>query len=84
MTGRYQEIYDRSIADKEGFWAEAAESLSWYKKWDRVLDDSNAPFYRWFEGGMVNTCFNALDRHIENGRGEQAALIYDSPVTDTV
>tara|TARA_R110001583_G_scaffold79494_1_gene214698 strand:- start:14451 stop:16352 length:1902 start_codon:yes stop_codon:yes gene_type:complete len=84
MTGRYQEIYDRSISDKEGFWAEAAENLSWYKKWDRVLDDSNAPLYRWFTGGQVNTCFNALDRHIENGRGEQAALIYDSPVTDRV
>jgi propionyl-CoA synthetase len=84
MTGRYQEIYDRSITDREGFWAEAAENLVWYRKWDRVLDDSNAPFYRWFEGGMVNTCFNALDRHIENGRGEQAALIYDSPVTNTI
>ncbi|WP_303047746.1 propionyl-CoA synthetase [Thalassospira sp. HF15] len=84
MTGRYQEIYERSIADKEGFWAEAAENISWYKKWDRVLDDSNAPFYRWFSGGKVNTCYNALDRHIEDGRGDQPALIYDSPVTNTV
>ncbi|MDP2699874.1 propionyl-CoA synthetase [Thalassospira sp.] len=84
MTGRYQDIYARSINDREGFWAEAAESLVWYQKWDRVLDDSKAPFYRWFAGGMVNTCYNALDRHVEAGRGEQAALIYDSPVTDTV
>jgi propionyl-CoA synthetase len=49
-----------------------------------VLDDSNKPFYRWFTGGMVNTCYNALDYHVENGRGDQAALIYDSPVTDTI
>tara|TARA_R110000796_G_scaffold11478_8_gene38686 strand:+ start:32307 stop:34202 length:1896 start_codon:yes stop_codon:yes gene_type:complete len=84
MTGRYQELYDRSMTHSEEFWAEAAQQLSWYKKWDRVLDDSNAPFYRWFSGGEVNTCFNALDRHIEDGRGDQAALIYDSPVTSTV
>lgn len=84
MTGRYQEIYERSITDREGFWAEAAENISWYKKWDRVLDESNPPFYRWFAGGKVNTCYNALDRHIEEGRGDQPALIYDSPVTDTV
>ena len=84
MTGRYQEIYDRSIANPEEFWGEAAQKLSWDKKWDRVLDDSNPPFYRWFSGGMVNTCFNALDRHIDDGRGDQAALIYDSPVTSTV
>ncbi|PLX44367.1 MAG: propionyl-CoA synthetase, partial [Deltaproteobacteria bacterium] len=80
----YQEIFDRSINDKEGFWGEAAEAITWSKKWDKVLDDSNPPFYRWFVGGELNTCYNALDRHIEAGRGEQDALIYDSPVTDTV
>jgi propionyl-CoA synthetase len=84
VTNRYEEAYSRSINDPEGFWGEAAESISWVKKWDKVLDDSNLPFYRWFVGGELNTCYNALDVHVENGRGEQAALIYDSPVTDTV
>ena len=82
--GRFDEVYQRSLTDPEGFWAEAAEEISWYKRWDKVLDDSNPPFYRWFEGGVTNTCYNALDRHVEAGRGEQAALIYDSPVTDTI
>ena len=81
MTNRYDEAYARSLQDPEGFWSEAADDIHWYKRWDKVFDDSNAPFYRWFVGGMVNTCFNALDRHVDGGRGEQAALIYDSPVT---
>ncbi len=81
---RYQEARARSADDPEGFWAEAAEQVHWYKKWHTVLDASNKPFYRWFVGGEVNTCYNALDRHVENGRAEQAALIYDSPVTETV
>jgi len=80
---RYQEIYDRSINDPEGFWGDAATEIHWYKKWDRVLNRMNPPFYKWFEGGETNTCYNALDRHVENGRGEQAALIYDSPVTNS-
>jgi propionyl-CoA synthetase len=80
----YAEVYKRSIEDPNGFWAEAAKDVHWYKKWDKVLDDSNPPFYRWFTGGEVNTCYNALDVHIENGRGNQLALIYDSPVTGTV
>ena len=79
----YQEIYDRSISDPDGFWAEAADAISWDKKWDVVLDDSNAPVYRWFKGARLNTCYNALDIHIENGRGEQPAIIYDSPVSNT-
>jgi len=82
--GRYEEAHGRSIADKEGFWAEAAEAIDWDKAWDKVIDDSNAPFYRWFAGGQLNTCYNALDRHVAAGRGDQPALIYDSPVTDTV
>jgi len=77
----YEEIYARSMEDPEGFWAEAAGEIDWYKPWDKVLDDSNKPFYRWFAGGELNTCYNALDRHVENGRADQAALIYDSPVT---
>ncbi len=77
----YAEAYRRSIEDPDGFWGEAAEAIHWDRKWDRVLDDSNKPFYRWFAGGMMNTCYNAVDRHVEAGRGDQAALIYDSPVT---
>ncbi len=67
--------------DPEGFWGEAAESLHWYKAWDRVLDTSEGRNGRWFVGGEMNTCYNALDRHVAGGRAEQAALIYDSPVT---
>jgi propionyl-CoA synthetase len=81
--GRYAEVYRRSIEDPEGFWGEAAEAVSWYRRWDRVLDRSNPPFSRWFPGGMVNTCYNALDRHVEAGHGDRPALIYDSPVTST-
>ncbi len=82
--GKYEEVFRRSITDPNGFWGEAAEEISWYKKWDKVLDDSNPPFYRWFKGGELNTCYNALDRHVENGRGDQAAIIHDSPVTNSV
>ncbi len=82
--GRFDEVYHRSLEDPQGFWAEAAGAIHWDKAWDKVLDDTNQPFYRWFAGGMLNTCYNALDRHVEGGRGEQAALIYDSPVTDTL
>ena len=85
MNNAYDEAYRRSLEDPEGFWGEIAEDVRWYKKWDKVLDDSNKPFYRWFQGAEVNTCFNALDRHVEEGRADQLALIYDSPVTgDTV
>lgn len=80
----YDEVYQRSLEDPSGFWGEAAEDIHWYKKWDKVLDDSNPPFYRWFVGGEMNTCYNALDYHVENGRGDQPALIYDSPVTKQV
>lgn len=69
------------MSEPERFWADAAEEIDWVKPWDAVLDQSRAPFYRWFAGAELNTCYNALDRHIERGRGAQAALIYDSPVT---
>jgi len=84
MTNAYESAFKQSIDDPNAFWGQAGEDVDWYKKWDTVLDDSNKPFYRWFAGGKLNTCHNALDRHIENGRGDQAALIYDSPVTNTV
>jgi propionyl-CoA synthetase len=78
---RYEEVYQRSLTDPEGFWGEAAQAIHWDRTWDRVLDDSNPPFYRWFAGGMLNTCYNAVDRHVEAGRGDQIAIIHDSPVT---
>jgi propionyl-CoA synthetase len=81
---KYEEAYRRSIEDPEAFWAEAARAISWYETWERVLDDSNPPFYRWFTGGKLNTCYNAVDRHVHDGRGDQLAVIYDSPVTDTI
>jgi propionyl-CoA synthetase len=84
MTNLYDAAFEKSIKDPDGFWGEAGESVHWYKKWDKVLDDSNKPFYRWFKGGEINTAYNALDYHIDQGRGAQAALIYDSPVTDTI
>ena len=84
MTNPYIEAYEQSINDPDAFWGSIAEDCHWYKKWDKVLDDSNVPFYRWFVGGECNTCFNAIDYHIENGRGDQLAIIYDSPVTDTI
>jgi propionyl-CoA synthetase len=84
MRSVYDETYARSLARPEEFWAAAAEDLYWDRRWDRVFDDSRPPFYRWFTGGRLNTCYNALDLHIDRGRGKQRALVYDSPVTDTV
>jgi propionyl-CoA synthetase len=77
----YKTTYQQSIEQPDTFWAEAAQALHWDSPWDKVLDDSDAPFYKWFSGGEMNTCYNALDRHCENGRAGQAALIYDSAVT---
>jgi len=84
MTGVYRQIYDRSLRSPESFWAEAAEALRWERRWERVLDDRRPPFYRWFSGGRLNTCENAVDRHVEAGRGDQPAIIHDSPVTGLV
>jgi propionyl-CoA synthetase len=80
---RYSEMFRRSVTDPEGFWGEAARAIDWYRAPASVLDASNPPFYRWFPDGVLNTCFNALDRHVRDGRGDQAALVYDSPVTGT-
>jgi len=84
VAANYSEVYRRSLDDPQAFWAEAAGELHWHRKWEKVFDDSNPPFYRWFTGGEVNTCYNALDRHVENGRAGQLALIYDSPITGAV
>jgi propionyl-CoA synthetase len=81
--GRYEDVFHRSLTDPAGFWAEAAQAIDWYEQPQIILDDSNPPFYRWFRGGRLNTCHNALDRHVDSGRADQRALIYDSPVTGT-
>ena len=84
MKSQYDEVYARSLRDPEGFWGAVAEDIHWERRWDRVLDDARPPYYRWFTGGVLNTCYNALDLHIDRGRGKQRALVYDSPVTDTI
>lgn len=84
MTGLYNKIYARSLSDPNGFWGEAAEAVHWFKKPEFILDDRNPQRPRWFTGGETNAAYNALDRHVDNGRGDQAAMIYDSPVTDTI
>ena len=84
MGSSYNDVFDRSLRDPEGFWSEAAQEIDWIETWDQVIDASNPPFTRWFPGGVLNTCHNAVDLHVETGRADQAALIYDSPVTDTV
>ena len=79
-----EQVYAAWLKEPERFWAEAAEAVQWYRRWERVLDASRPPFYRWFPGGVVNTCYNALDWHVEHGRADQPALIYDSPVTGAI
>jgi propionyl-CoA synthetase len=81
--GACERTYRASISDPERFWGEAARAVTWFRKPRQVLDPGGAPFYRWFPDGMLNTCFNALDRHVVAGRADQPALIYDSPVTGT-
>ena len=80
---RYAEVYKSWQDDSERFWAGAARELSWYKSWDKVFDPYAGAYGRWFAGAECNTAYNCLDRHVERGRGKQAALIYDSPVTKT-
>ena len=77
----YEEVYSAWQADPEAFWMEAAKAIDWVEMPSRALDDSKAPLYEWFTDGKVNACYNALDRHVENGRAEQVAVIYDSPIT---
>jgi propionyl-CoA synthetase len=79
----YADVYARSIEDPEGFWGDQAQLIDWIKKPTRVLDADRPPFYRWFPDATMNTCYNALDRHVVDGRADQTALIYDSPVTST-
>ncbi|MEJ1997264.1 MAG: propionyl-CoA synthetase [Maritimibacter sp.] len=79
----YSEEYARWQADPDAYWMQAAEAIDWDKKPTKALSDENAPLYEWFADGMVNTCWNAVDRHVENGRADQVAIIYDSPITGT-
>lgn len=81
---KYADVYASWQNDPEGYWMGAAEAISWDKAPSKALDDSNAPLYEWYTDAMVNTCYNAVDRHVEAGNGDRLAIIYDSPVTDTV
>jgi len=73
----YETLYQQSIDDREGFWAAEAKKLDWFKKWDKVLDDSKKPFYRWFTGGRINIVDNALDRHQKNATRNKLAIIWE-------
>ena len=84
MPDAYESAYEQSLSQPSRFWAAAADQIEWVRRPRAVVDDSRPPMVRWFPGGMLNTCYNALDLHVSLGRGEQDALIYDSPVTDTL
>ena len=79
----YSTVFEASLEDAEHFWSEAAKDVHWTRPWDKVLDDSDAPYYRWFTGGELNTCYNAVDLHVDEGNGDRTALIYDSAVTQS-
>ena len=81
MSSRYPAVYRQWKDDPHAFWAEAARGIDWFEPYDRVFDDARTPLVRWFTGGRVNTCHNALDRHVAAGDGDRGALIHDSPVT---
>ncbi|MDA9510068.1 propionyl-CoA synthetase [Bradyrhizobium sp. CCBAU 11386] len=80
----YHEVHARSLADPQGFWAEAAKEIDWIEPPTTIFDASQGTYGRWFTGGVVNTCYNALDRHVERGRADQVALIHDSPLTKSI
>ena len=81
MKSDFDQIYKESINNPEKFWQEISNDIFWFKKPSKILNKSNPPFYKWFEDGTTNTCYNALDLHVDNGRGDKTALIYDSPIT---
>src|SRR5579872_4385836 len=84
QNSRYREVHARSLRDPEGFWGEAAREIDWIKQPTKVFDPSLGLYGRWFADGVVNTCYNALDRHVAGGRADQLALIHDSPLTGSV
>ena len=81
MSQKLSDIYLKSLKEPENFWGEIANDIFWFKKPTKILNKSKSPFYKWFEDGVTNTCYNALDLHIDNGLGDKIALIYDSPIT---
>jgi len=81
MNKKFDEIYQNSIESPENFWKEVSDDIFWFKKPTKILNKSNPPFYKWFDDGVTNTCYNALDLHIDEGKGDKLALIYDSPIT---
>src|SRR5207302_11402260 len=83
-NSRYREVHARSLADPEEFWAEAAREIDWIEPAKKIFDPSMGAYGRRFSGAVVNTCYNALDRHVAGGRGDQVALIHDSPLTNTI
>ncbi|BCH29316.1 propionyl-CoA synthetase [Mesorhizobium sp. L-8-10] len=84
MASRYHEVYAGWQSDPEGFWAKAAEDIDWFRRWDKVFDAPAGVYGHWFAGAECNTCFNAVDRHVEGGRADQIALVHDSAVTGTM
>ena len=83
MSTAFKEIYQNSIRNPEEFWQKVSDDIFWYKKPKQILNKDNPPFYKWFCDGTTNTCYNALDFHIDKGRGDKTAIIYDSPITGT-
>ena len=81
MISRYENLYKASLENTEKFWDEAAKDVKWFKPYKKILDRSNPPFYRWFPDGVINSCYNAIDRHVDEGNGSRTAILYDSPVT---
>jgi propionyl-CoA synthetase len=83
MSKEYQDTYQRSINDPKEFWSDIAEDIFWYKKPTKILNSNNPPFYKWYEDGITNTCYNAIDLHVKKGNGKKLAIIYDSPITNS-
>lgn len=84
QNGKYYDAYRKSIEDPESFWTDIGNVATWSKKWDKILDNSDQPFTKWFVGGEINACYNAVDRHVERGMAKKVALIHDSPVTKSI
>ena len=83
MSQKYLDVYNESIKNPENFWKKISENIFWYKKPTKILNSDNPPFYKWFQDGTTNTCYNAIDLHVDNGNGEKIAIIYDSPITNS-
>ena len=81
MNQKFSEIYSNSIKNPEEFWKKVSDDIFWFKKPLKILNKSNPPFYKWYEDGITNTCYNAVDLHVKNGNGKKLAIIYDSPIT---